>query len=439
MTEINDYDSALDFIHHRPRFRKKATLQRMRDLLQRLGNPQNGLTYIHITGTNGKGSTTAFVRSLLDQHGLSVGTFTSPFITRFNERIQIDGQPISDQDLIKYTQIVAKAAADMEKSGEGPTEFETDTAIMFLYFHDCQPDIAVLEVGIGGKWDSTNVIPAPLVAAIVTVGYDHMRYLGNSLSEIAGQKAGIIKPGTSLVTGKLSQSAMEVVSQTAKQYQVRQYSLGRDFYVEPVKDGLLYPKIKYSGLGIHNLRADLGLAGDYQIHNAAVAITIVQLTLKKLGLPLDLSAIKTGLKNVSWPGRMEVVNQEPLMILDGAHNLPGMQALVQSLKDDFAGRDIYVLLAILADKQADLMLGELASLPNVHIVLTQFTGPSQNRPSNDWDECIQNIQTHYPMKVIDDWQTALVEISKKMSAEDLLLATGSLYFISDIRHLLFYE
>lgn len=439
MTEIYDYQSALAFIHQRPRFRKQPTLQRMRDLLNRLGNPQRGLPYVHVTGTNGKGSTVAFVRSLLGQHGLTVGTFTSPFITRFNERIQIDGQPISDDDLVKYTRLVAKAAAEMEKTGQGPTEFETDTAIMFLYFHDQQPDVVVLEVGIGGKWDSTNVIDAPLVAAIVTVGYDHMRYLGNTLAEIAAQKAGIIKPQTAVVVGDLPASALEVISEKTAKEKAKQFVLGQDFQAEATNLGDLYLRINYSGLQIHNLHAILGLAGEYQIQNAAIAITITQLVLDKLGLPLDLAALKKGLKDVSWPGRMEIVNQEPLMILDGAHNLPGMQALVKSLRDDFAQRDVYILLAVLADKQTELMLGELASLPNVHLILTRFAGQSQSRPSSDWHDMTKSIKTHYPMMVVDDWQAALWQVSQNLSAEDVLLVTGSLYFVSDVRHLLLDE
>ena len=436
MTKIQTYDDALNFIHSRPRFRKQPTLQRMYELLRLLGNPQQGLKYVHITGTNGKGSTTAFVRSLLSEHGLSVGTFTSPFITRFNERIQLDGHPISDTDLIKYTQQVAMAAAQMEKTGQGPTEFETDTAIMFAYFHDYQPDLVVLEVGIGGRWDSTNVITSPLVAAIITVGYDHMKYLGTTLSDIADQKAGIIKDDTTVVAGQLPPAAMQVVSAAASKHHAQLFAWGQDFNAQITNPGNLYPQIAYRGPVLPKIEAKLGLAGDYQLQNAACALTIMTTVLTKLQLPIDLRAVKAGLANVAWPGRMEVVNDEPLMILDGAHNLPGMQALTKTLKDDFAGRDIYVLLAVLADKQATLMLGELASLPNVHIVLTEFAGPSSRRPSVDWRDIADQIKTHYPMQVINDWHEALLDISQQLSADDVLLATGSLYFISDLRHLL---
>ena len=436
MTEIQTYEDALNFIHSRPRFRKRPTLERMTELLRLLGNPQEGLKYVHITGTNGKGSTTAFVRSLLSEHGLNVGTFTSPFITRFNERIQLDGQPISDPDLIKYTQQVAHAAAEMEKDGQGPTEFETDTAIMFAYFHDCQPDIVILEVGIGGRWDSTNVIASPLVAAIVTVGYDHMKYLGTTLADIADQKSGIIKDGTTVVVGQLPDAAMTVVAKNAAKHHARLLAWGRDFKAKLVNAGQLYPCIDYQGPNLPSIKAKLGLAGDYQLQNASCALTIMSVVLSKLGLPVDLVAVKQGLEHLSWPGRMEVVNDEPLMILDGAHNLPGMQALTKTLRDDFTGRDIYVLLAVLADKQAELMLGELASLGNVHIFLTRFAGPYGKRHSVDWHTIASQVKTHYPLQIIDDWQVALLKLSQELSADDVLLATGSLYFISDLRHLL---
>lgn len=438
MTTINSYEEALAFIHGRPRFKKKPTLQRMRLFLARLGNPQKGLKYVHVTGTNGKGSTVAMLRSLLMAHGLQVGSFTSPFITRFNERICLDAEPIKDADLVTYTQRVARVVdqLDQELNSGGPTEFEIDCAIMFCYFQDVQPDVVILEVGIGGLWDSTNVIASPLASAIVTVGYDHMKYLGHTIEEIATQKAGIIKPGSPVVTGQLPADALAVISKTAAQKSAQLYRLGHDFKATVVKSGL-YLTIRYQGLAINHLECQLGLAGDYQCENAACALTLMQITLEKLQVPVDWTAIKQAMTNVSWPGRMEVVNDSPLMLLDGAHNLPGIQALVKTLEDDFNDQELYLLVGILADKQYQLMMGELASLKNAHIMVAPFAGPSKKRPSALPDEMLTGIRSRYPIQQTPNWQSGLAQLSQEMSADDALVVTGSLYLISEVRQYLF--
>lgn len=435
---IENYEEALNFIHQRPRFKKKPTLNRMRLFLKRLGNPERGQHYIHVTGTNGKGSVVAMTRQMLMEQGLTVGTFTSPYITRFNERIAINGEPISDQDLVRYVRRVEPVvkSLDEELSEGGPTEFEIDTAVMFCYFADQDLDAVILEVGIGGRYDSTNIIEEPVVAAIVTVGYDHMKYLGSTLAEIASQKAGIIKNGAPVVIGNLPAEAQQVIQQTATEHESQLYQLGRDFQSESVSQHGIYPEIAYTGLQLHHERYRLSLAGDYQIANCGVALTIVQLFMQKQGLKLGLREIRTALHDTSWPGRMELVNEDPLVILDGAHNLPGMQALAETIRNDLRDRQVYVLVAILADKQYDLMLGELASLSNVHITVTSFAGPYANRPSADLSSIVQTIPSHYPIQVVMDWQQALAHITTEISTDDVILVTGSLYFISDVRHLM---
>ncbi|WP_295774845.1 folylpolyglutamate synthase/dihydrofolate synthase family protein [uncultured Limosilactobacillus sp.] len=436
MTEIKTYDDALKFIHGRFKARKIPTLARMQELLKRLDNPQDGQSYIHVTGTNGKGSTVAMIRAMLMASGYQVGTFTSPFITRFNERIALNGQPISDQDLVTYTRQVATVVDQMDAEGQTPTEFEINTAIMFLYFADRNPDVVILEVGIGGLYDSTNVIEKPDIAVIVTVGYDHMQFLGDSLTEIATIKAGIIKKNSPVVVGQLPTEAKQVIGSTAKKKQSPLFSLGQEFHAQAKNSHQLAQKIEYQGLSLAKTVFQLGLAGDYQIQNAGVAITTVQLWLQKHQGYLDPSNIAEGLLNACWPGRMEIVNREPLMILDGAHNLPGIQALVQTIEHELADREVYLLVAILADKQYELMLGELASLRNVHLVLTQFAPPGPKRPTADLAGLKDVIRTRYPMQVFPEWQLGLAAISQQVSAEDVILITGSLYFISEVRNFL---
>lgn len=433
---IQNYADALAFIHGRTKFKKIPTLDRMRCFLAELGNPERGQHYIHVTGTNGKGSTVAMLRSMLLDSGLTVGSFTSPFITRFNERIEYNARQISDDDLVRLTQrlepVVAKL--DRELPSGGPTEFEIDTALMFCYMAEKKPDVVLLEVGIGGLYDSTNVI-TPDVSVITTVGWDHMKYLGNTLGAIAEQKAGIIKPEVPVVIGDLPDSAQTVVAQAAKKLAAPLYELGRDFTARKVNQHGLKAQIQYDGLGIHHGHFQLGLAGDYQVENAAIALTAAQLFLTIRGLPLDPAAFRQGLTASRWPGRMEVVNDEPLVLLDGAHNLPGMQALVQTIKDDFADREVFILVAILADKQYELMLGELASLGNVHLTVTHFAGPGPKRPSADLAAVAQELPSRYPIQLAANWQEGFRQVATQLSSDDVMIVTGSLYFISEVRHL----
>lgn len=433
---ISTYEEALNFIHGRTKFKKIPTLKRMRRFLAELGNPQDGLRYIHVTGTNGKGSAVAMMRSMLLASGLDVGSFTSPFITRFNERIEYNAKQISDEDLVRLTNRVAKVVAklDQELPEGGPTEFEIDTAIMFCYMAEKKPDVVLLEVGIGGLFDSTNVI-IPAVSVITTVGWDHMKYLGNTLAEIAQQKAGIIKDGKPVVIGNLPESAERVVRSTAAKLNSTVYALGDDFKISKEKSHHFYAEIKYQGPGLPNFCCQLGLGGDYQVENAGVALMATQQFLNSLHLPVDRTALKKGLASTCWPGRLEVVNDSPLVLLDGAHNLPGVQALVKTIKDDFSDRDVYLLVAILADKQYDLMLGELASLGNVHITVTHFAGPGPKRPSADLATVSKEVPARYPIQVNEQWQLAFQEIASQLSSEDVMIVTGSLYFISEVRHL----
>lgn len=297
-----------------------------------------------------------------------------------------------------------------------------------------KPDVVLLEVGIGGLYDSTNVI-TPIVSVITTVGWDHMKYLGDTLTKIATQKAGIIKGQVPVVIGDLPQEARETIINDAKRKQAPICELGNEFFVQKIHRHQFLAKIKYQSPQIHRLEAKLGLGGDYQVENAAVAIAAVETFMKQQELTLDRHALIKGLKETTWPGRLEEVNEVPLVLLDGAHNLPGIQALVKTIKEDFAEREVYILVAILADKQYDLMLGELASLGNVHLVVTHFAGPGPKRPSADLKEAISDIPTKYPVQVADEWQLGIGEIARQMNAEDVMIITGSLYFISDVRKL----
>ncbi|MFC6253260.1 bifunctional folylpolyglutamate synthase/dihydrofolate synthase [Secundilactobacillus hailunensis] len=432
---VENYDEALSFIHGRTKFKKSEKsdhLNRMRKFMALLGDPQKDLSAIHVAGTNGKGSTVAYLRDLLMSQGYTVGTFTSPFLVRFNERISVDGKPISDDDLVDLVNRVQPVVVDLDAhySEGGPTEFEIITAMMFLYFKT-QVDVAVVEVGIGGLLDSTNVF-TPAVSVITTIGFDHMKLLGNTLPEIAAQKAGIIKPNVPVVAGRLPDSAMQVMVQTAKTNHSQLYRLGHEATTTIKSEAGWQEKFDYHFKDNHFKGLKISMLGDYQVDNASCALTAFILYQEQTHQPINQSDIAQSLAKTVWAGRFETINQEPLIVIDGAHNEPAFQELTALLKQRFSQTEIYVLVGILADKQHDKMLATLRTVPNLHIILTTFQGPG-TRAVTDPEKLAAQYQDDDRIEVIDNWQLAIGAISQRMSADDLFLITGSLYFISDVR------
>ncbi|BDZ31383.1 folylpolyglutamate synthase/dihydrofolate synthase family protein [Lactiplantibacillus sp. WILCCON 0030] len=431
---IENYAQALAFIHGRTKFKKLPTLDRMRRFLQELGDPQLKINGIHVAGTNGKGSTVANLRELFMADGLTVGTFTSPFITRFNERISVDGEPISDADLVTLVQQVQPVVAklDAELPTGGPTEFEIITAMMFLYFATQPIDIAIIEVGLGGLYDSTNVF-TPKVSAITTIGYDHMQILGDTLTAIATQKAGIIKPKVPVVVGKLPAAAQAVMVATAEKQGASLQTLGVEFKTKLLPPQGWQERFNYDGEQEHFKELTTPLLGDYQVDNAAVALAAYLTYHRQLQLPVNARDVRQALANTTWPGRLERLNQEPLILIDGAHNEPAVTELAATIKERFSQQTIYLIFAVLADKQHAQMIQTLAKLPNVRLLLTQFAGPNPKRQATDPHELAAELPAHYDAPIFKDWQSALVAATSEMSSEDVLLMTGSLYFISDVR------
>lgn len=431
---IENYDQALAFIHGRTKFKKLPTLDRMRRFLQELGDPQLKINGIHVAGTNGKGSTVANLRDLFMADGLTVGTFTSPFITRFNERISVDGEPISDDDLVALVQKVQPVVAKLDAAlpTGGPTEFEIITAMMFLYFATQPIDIAIVEVGLGGLYDSTNVF-TPKVSAITTIGYDHMQILGHTLTAIAEQKAGIIKPNVPVVVGKLPAEAQTVMVATAAKQQASLQTLGIDFQTTLLPPQGWEERFNFDDEQDHFKGLTTPLLGDYQVDNAAVALAAYLTYHRQAQLPVNVRDVRQALANTSWPGRLERLNAEPLILIDGAHNEPAVTELAATLKERFGQQTVYVIFAVLADKQHDQMIQTLAALPNVRLLLTKFAGPNPKRQATDPAALAAELPAQYDAPVFEDWQSALVAATNEMSSEDVLLLTGSLYFISDVR------
>ena len=417
-------ETALEWIHSRLKFNIRPGLTRIEALLKLLGNPEKELTMLHIAGTNGKGSTVAFTRGILEQLGLTVATFTSPFIETFGERMAINGHPIPDEKLIKYVEQLKPLVEEMDKDERlaGITEFEIITALAFRYFADEHVDVALIEVGLGGLLDSTNVIQ-PVATAITTIGMDHMDILGDTLEKIAAQKAGIIKPYTPLVTGKIADEALAVIAETAQTNQAKHYQYSIDYQVEILEN----ERFNYKDDEIHLLNLEKSLLGLHQIDNAALAVKLTMVYAHKIGLSLSEEAIRVGLRRTFWPARMEEVSQAPLTLLDGAHNVHAMQRLLENLKNEFSGRKITILFSALVTKDITEMIKMMQTVDNSKLILTTFDYPKALKLEDFAYLEKENVT------LAEDWKSSYAALKENLHEDDVLLMTGSLYFMSQIR------
>jgi dihydrofolate synthase/folylpolyglutamate synthase len=392
-------NASIDWIHSRLKFGIKPGLSRIEYLLEKLDNPQNKIKTVHIAGTNGKGSTVTFLANILQQYDLKVGTFTSPYIEIFNERIAVNGRFISDDELDEIVGRIKPLVLEMDKDQNlvNITEFEILTAIGFYYFHQQAVDIALIEVGLGGLYDSTNVI-TPLVSAITTIGLDHQDILGDTLEKIAYEKAGIIKSGVPLVLGNdigVPAAAYQVIAAKA----------------ESKKAPIFRPDTRHFELSLH---------GQYQQENAALAVKMIEILAEKLNLKLDAEKISAGLKQAFWPARMEEVKG---FILDGAHNLPAIQRLIA----EFDGsQKVNILFSALARKDFHEMIALLQTIPNAELTLTTF-----DYPKTITAEDVADIAD---VAWLEDWR---VFIKRPKQSDECYLITGSLYFMSQVRAYLF--
>lgn len=425
-------EDAIAWIHSRLPFGSRPGLERVEALLEKVDHPERKVKTIHIAGTNGKGSTVTYLRCLLEEAGLTVGTFTSPYIESFNERISINGKGIPDQDLVelveKYQLLVTEL--DTVEAVAGVTEFEMLTAMAFDYFWQKKVDVAIFEVGLGGLLDSTNVA-VPMLTGITTIGYDHMDILGNTIEEIAAQKAGIIKQGVPVVLGNIAEKAQKVIEKTAAEKQAPTFVYGKEYeavYQHPAAE---WGEV-FTFIGKNGKLASLttGMIGRHQIENASVALELYALYCEEENLPFREKEIRRGLKKAYWPGRMEKMSEEPLVILDGAHNTHAMERLIQNMTTEFKDYHINILFSALKTKDVHEMLEQLKKIPNAHIYLTTFEYPKAIDLSS-----IGEVEDE-KVSIVSLWQFGLGDILEKMTSEDLLLVTGSLYFVSEVRNLL---
>ncbi|KAF1296150.1 tetrahydrofolate synthase [Enterococcus sp. JM4C] len=425
-------EEAIEWIHSRLPFGSRPGLDRVNALLDQIDHPEKKVPTIHIAGTNGKGSTVTDLRCLLEELGLRVGTFTSPYIERFNERIAINGEPIVDEKFIQYAEKYQSLVEELDQTEavSGITEFETLTAMAFDYFLQEKVDVAIIEVGLGGLLDSTNVA-VPMLTAITTIGLDHTDILGDTIEEIAFQKAGIIKEGIPVVTGNIGEAALAVILAEAEKKQASVHQFGKDYQVDYLHPDEHWGEVFnfYNEAG-RLQKVKTSLLGRHQAENAGVAIELFYQYCLLNNIPFQQKEVVAGLGNARWPGRMERLSQEPLVILDGAHNEHAMKRLVQTVKKEFKEYEINILFSALTTKDIEAMLSLLKTIPKAHIYLTTFDYPKALELKNYSGLADEKVT------IVSMWQFGLAEILEKMDSENLLLVTGSLYFISEVREFL---
>ena len=403
-------------------------LERMVKLLALRGNPHLKLKVIHIGGTNGKGSTIAFLKNMLVKMGLRVGVFSSPYLIHYTDQIAINGESIPEARLealmVDYRSLLeGEHAHDLQ----GTTEFEIITAIAYDYFASEQVDVAIMEVGMGGLLDSTNVCQ-PILTGITTIGLDHVALLGDSLEAIAEQKAGIIKQGIPLVAGHIVPEALAVIDQIAKAKQAPRLAHGDDYQLNHCESTVTGEIFDYTST-LRQGRFQTGLLGLHQIENAGMALALLDSYCQATGRELpDNALVAQALEETSWPGRLEVVSREPLMILDGAHNPHAIKALLATLKERFTDYQKEILFTCIKTKALEDMLDLLETLPDTKITLTHFED-SRATDEKVLKELADSRNLNY-----QDWQEFLDQkLSGNEEKKTVRIITGSLYFLAQVR------
>ena len=451
-----DWNDAIALLHGANWKHTKIGLERMRDFMHALGDPQEKLRYVHIAGTNGKGSACVMTQSILTAAGFRTGLYISPHLDQFNERLSIDGETISDADLRR---LAARVRAAAETLGEEPTDFEMITAMAFCWFEEQHCDLVVLEVGMGGRLDATNVIPSPEVCTIMHIGLDHTEFLGDTVEQVAAEKAGILKPGADCVLYHQLPGVMDVVQQRFAD--VNPDAAARLIITDPTAftartrtiDGQVFDYRARRHLRIQ-------LLGNYQMENAMAVLDIIDCLIRR-GWGITENAIRAGLAQATWPGRFEVLSRDPLLIVDGAHNPNGVEALVDTIRAYFPDQKINFVMGVMKDKDYHTMLRLIApyaarfitELPDAHRALrpeqlkseirAYFDGPVETADSvtaavqrameiagDSKDTCYTGDGTvRSEIAIADD---RIDEIH--MNRQPITICFGSLYQVAEIRN-----
>lgn len=425
---FHTYNEALNWIHSRLRLGIKPGLKRMEWMMEKLNHPERRLRTVHIGGTNGKGSTVTFLRSILQEAGYSVGTFTSPYFEQFNERISVNGTPVTDQEITELSNVIFPLAEELEKTElGGPTEFEVITAMSIYYFSKINPvDIVIFEVGLGGRFDSTNII-YPLLSIITSIGLDHTNILGHSISEIAFEKAGIIKNGVPVVTAVKQADALKVIKEQADSKKASLFQLGKDIIIEDCTSLTKGEIFTVSTLFKRFPELQIEMIGQHQIENAALAVMASELLVQYYSFQIEENHLRKGLLSARWPGRFEILSENPFVVIDGAHNEEGITALINELESRFKKEKIKILFAALKDKKLDNMISKLDGIAE-KITFTDFDFP-RAASSKELLKLSKSENKH----AVEDWKAYLQTEIEELKEQEVLVITGSLYFLSQVR------
>ena len=435
ISEISAEISAIERIHQFDKFGIVLGLERMEELLGRIDNPHKGQKYIHVAGTNGKGSVCKYLEAGLAGCGYKVGVYTSPYIERFNERIRFDGEDISDEDLEGTAWRVIEAAESMVADGlDSPTEFEVVTAIAFLYYKEKSPDYVILEVGMGGTGDSTNIIEAPLASIITSISFDHMGVLGDTLAEIAGNKAGIIKTGCPVISNVPEHEAAKVIARTAYEKGARLYDVSRipvavtDESAEGETVSMELFGKSYSGVRIP-------MTGSHQAQNLKTALAALEILRASGKVSLNKDGLYEGLAGARQNGRFEVLSHggdgKPAIVIDGAHNEAGASALEATMRECYPGKRVLLVTGILADKDVDAILEHFAGIAE-RAIATEPDNPRKLAAS----ELAERLEKHgVSAEYESDIEKAIELANQKGNEYDVILYAGSLYLVGKVRGL----
>ena len=419
-----NYKQAMEYMDETAKYGSVPGLTNIINLCKKLGNPQNDLKFVHIAGTNGKGSTLAYISTVLKEAGYRVGRYVSPTIFEYRERIQVNERMISKDALCRHLENIQAAIAELEAEGQPhPTPFEIETALGFLYFKEKKCDIVVLETGLGGTLDATNLITTTIVSVIASVSMDHMAFLGDTLAEIAENKAGILKNGIPVVMMAQKPEAMQVIERKAKELHC-ELTVALETEASKIRYGVEKQKFdykEYKGL-------EIGLAGKCQIANAVLAVEVLRV-LAKNGFPIKEQALRDGLKKTVWRGRFSVIAKKPLFIVDGAHNEDAAIKLADSIRFYFTNKKIIYIMGILKDKEYEKIIANTAPYAEQIITVTTPKNP-RALPAYELAKAVKDY--HPNVTAVDSLQEA-VEMSYLLADKDsVIIAFGSLSYLGEL-------
>lgn len=416
-----NYKETMEYLEGIRSFGIVPGLDSIKELCRRLDNPQDDLKFVHIAGTNGKGSTLAYISTILKCAGYKVGRYNSPSIFEYREEIQVNGRPITKNALCEGVELVKQACEEMVIAGlPHPTPFEVETALAFWYFRKMQCDIVVLETGMGGLNDATNLITTTQVAVLVSISMDHMQFLGNTLEKIAEQKAGIIKPGCTVVSMRQADSAMEVIRRTAEEAHCP-LRIVEETAASHIRYGVEKQRFDYKGM--KNL--EISLAGQFQIENAVLALEAIE-GLREQGFDIAEKHIRKGLQDTVWQGRFTVLRKKPYFIVDGAHNEDAARKLAKSIEFYFTNKRIIYIMGILKDKEVEKIIDLTHGYADQIITVT----PPENPRAMHAYELAQEIVPKHPQVTGVDSLEEAVEMSYLLAGrEDVIIAFGSLSYL----------